>query len=189
MGFRVMGVDPSAESIAAATAHARASRLGIAYKVGSGEELPFKDASFDLVYCCDVLEHVPEPARLVAEAARVLKPGGVYAFDTINRTFRSRLLAIKLAQDWSWTNFLPAGLHSYEGFIKPVEIRKMLAASGLELKDMTGVPAHGNPIRLLRLLRRWKKGLIRLSEVGSAARFGPGRDMSIMYIGYALKSH
>jgi 2-polyprenyl-6-hydroxyphenyl methylase/3-demethylubiquinone-9 3-methyltransferase len=188
LGFRVMGVDPSTASIAAAKEHALRSKLAIAYKVGRGEELPFKDASFDLVYCCDVLEHVPEPGRLVAEAARVLRPGGIYAFDTINRTLRSRLLAIKLTQEWSWTNFLPAGLHAYESFIKPAEIRTMLADNGLELRDMTGISARGNPVRLLRLLRRYKKGLVSLDEVGVAARFGPGRNMSIMYIGYAIKS-
>lgn len=187
MGYRVMGIDPSEPSIEAAAAHARASHLGIAYRVGSGENLPFKDSSFDLVYCCDVLEHVPEPGLLVAEAARVLRPGGVYAFDTINRTRRSRLLAIKLAQEWSWTNFLPAGLHAPERFIKPREMERMLAACGLELRDMTGISAHGNPFRLLRLLRRYKKGRVSLDEVGAAARFGPGRDMSIMYIGYAIK--
>ncbi len=61
---------------------------------------PFADAAFDLVSCCDVLEHVRDLDRVIAETARVLRPGGLYLFDTINRTRRSKVLAIKAMQEW-----------------------------------------------------------------------------------------
>ena len=187
LGFSVTGIDPSEPSIAAARKHAAAAGLDIAYRPGAGESLPFADASFDLAYCCDVLEHVDDLARVVSETARVIKPGGIYCFDTINRTLRSKYLAVKLAQDWPWTNFLPAGLHAWEKFIKPRELGLLLASHGLETKEMTGVQARGNPFRLWRLLRKYKRGLADLEKLGAAAHFRPARDMSIMYMGYAIK--
>jgi 2-polyprenyl-3-methyl-5-hydroxy-6-metoxy-1,4-benzoquinol methylase len=95
----VVGIDPAAGSIATAKAHAEAAGLDIEYRQAAGEALPFEDGSFDLVYCCDVIEHVADPGRLVAESARVLRPGGTYLFDTITcspvrglRPVRARLL-------------------------------------------------------------------------------------------------
>jgi len=187
LGFSVTGIDPSALSIAAARAHAAEAGLDITYRQGTGESLPFPDASFDLVYCCDVLEHVEGLDRVVSETARVIKPGGIYCFDTINRTLRSRFLAVQLAQEWAWTNFLPAGLHAWEKFIKPRELRLLLANHGLETKELTGIQARANPFRLWRLLRKHKRGLVALEELGAAAHFRAGRDMSIMYMGYAIK--
>ena len=61
----------------------KGSRLAIS--VRWAEALPFGDASFDVVYCCDVLEHVNEVRQVIAETARVLRPGGIYLSDTINR--------------------------------------------------------------------------------------------------------
>jgi 2-polyprenyl-6-hydroxyphenyl methylase/3-demethylubiquinone-9 3-methyltransferase len=187
LGFSVTGIDPSWPSIAAARKHAREARLDIDYRQGAGESLPFPDASFDLAYCCDVLEHVEDAGRVVAETARIIKPGGVYCFDTINRTLRSKIFGVKLAQEWTWTNFLPAGLHAWEKFIKPGELTRLLQGRGLEIKEMMGVQARGNPFRLWGLLRRYKRGLIALDELGAAARFRAGPDMSIMYMGYAIK--
>src|SRR4051812_39703157 len=71
LGCSVMGVDPSEESLAAARMHAAGQGLAIGYQCALGEALPFRDASFDVVYCCDVLEHVNEVRRVIAETARV----------------------------------------------------------------------------------------------------------------------
>ena len=76
LGCRVTGVDPSSESLAVARAHAAQGGLAIEYIEGTGEALPFEDASFDVVYCCDVLEHVNDVGKTIVEIARVLKPGG-----------------------------------------------------------------------------------------------------------------
>ena len=109
-GCKVTGMDPSGPSLEAAGEHARRSGLEIEYHQGFAEELPFPDATFDFVYCCDTLEHVTSVDKSVAEAVRVLKPGGHYLYDTINRTFRSKLAMIKMAQDWKSVSFAPKDL-------------------------------------------------------------------------------
>src|SRR4051794_40429425 len=118
-GCAVVGVDPSVESLEVARAHAAAHGLPIRYQCATGEALPFADESFDLVYCCDVLEHVSAWQGVVAETARVLKPGGVYFYDTINRTLRSRLIMIKLLQEWRWGALIPPPPHDWHMFIPP----------------------------------------------------------------------
>lgn len=135
LGARVTGIDPSVDSLAAARAHARQSGLAIHYQPGVGEQLPLPDASFDAVYCCDVLEHVDDVGRTVREIARVLRPGGVFLYDTINRTRRSRLLGIKLFQDWAATRCLPPDLHDWRCFIRPAELERELAAAGVDVRD------------------------------------------------------
>src|SRR5215471_13889827 len=111
-------VDPSAVSIGTARAHAATRGLDIDYRVGTGEQLPAPDSAFGLAYCCDVLEHVPDPDRVISETARVLKPGGLYLFDTINRTRKSKLLAIKVMQQWPLTRVVDAAIHDWDMFIK-----------------------------------------------------------------------
>jgi 2-polyprenyl-6-hydroxyphenyl methylase/3-demethylubiquinone-9 3-methyltransferase len=75
LGLRVVGVDPSAVSIETARRHAAANGLDLDYRVGYGERLPVADDEFDLVYCCDVLEHVAELDAVISETARALKRG------------------------------------------------------------------------------------------------------------------
>jgi 2-polyprenyl-6-hydroxyphenyl methylase / 3-demethylubiquinone-9 3-methyltransferase len=79
LGCAVMGVDPSEESLAAARTHAASQGLAIGYQCARGEALPFADESFDIVYCCDVLEHVNAWRQVIAETARVLRPGGLFS--------------------------------------------------------------------------------------------------------------
>jgi len=187
LGFKVTGIDPSGPSIEAARAHAGTAGLDISYRVGVAERLPFADSTFDLVYCCDVLEHAEGLDRVLAESSRVLKPGGVYCYDTINRTLRSKLLVVRLAQDWNWSNFLPPHLHAWEKFIKPDELRRLLERYGLELRETVGLQSRANPLRLLFLLRRYKRGKISLAELGAAAQFQAVRNLSLQYMGYAIK--
>lgn len=94
---RVSGIDRSAPCIEAARSHASVVGLEIDYWLGTAEQLPFAAGSFDVVICVDVLEPVDRPQTVIAEIARVLAPGGTFCFDTINRTFRSRLTMIWLA--------------------------------------------------------------------------------------------
>ena len=103
LGYQVVGLDPARRSVAAARAHAVATGHSIAYGVAAGEALPFADAVFDVAYCFDVLEHVGDWEQVVAETARVLKPGGVFVYDTLNRTRLSRLGMIRLPQEWRAT--------------------------------------------------------------------------------------
>lgn len=76
---RVVGVDIDREDVGRALENAALHPVdGIRpeFLVGSGESLPFPDASFTLIYCMDVLEHVAVPARVATEAHRLLAPGG-----------------------------------------------------------------------------------------------------------------
>ncbi len=187
LGCQVTGVDPSAPSIATARAHARLSGLAIDYQVAAGEALPFADASFDLVYCCDVLEHVNDLEQVISETARVLAPGGVYCFDTVNRTLVSKLALIKLFQDWKVTSILPPNLHAWKQFIRPRELKAALLRHDLAPREIVGMTPAANPLTLLLLLRRYKRGKLTLRQLGEAARFKVGGHTLASYLGYALK--
>jgi 2-polyprenyl-6-hydroxyphenyl methylase/3-demethylubiquinone-9 3-methyltransferase len=141
------------------------------------------------VYCCDVLEHVRDLDCVIAEAARVLKPDGVYIYDTINRTLLSKLLIITLAQDWSWTSIFPRNFHVWEMFIKPEELFEVLARHGLESCEMVGLALRANPLTLLRLVRKLKRGQITYRTLGAymSGSMRSGRNFQLSYLGYAVK--
>ena len=187
LGCAVTGVDPSEESLTAARTHAASQRLAIAYRCASGEALPFADESFDVVYCCDVLEHVNDLPRVIAETARVLKPGGIYLYDTINRTPQSRLIVIKLLQEWRWTSLMPPRLHDWNMFIRPAELRHLLEQHGLVPGGMTGLKPRAGPLHLLRALRRRKRGLLSYAEAARQMDLAESPDLSVSYIGYARR--
>jgi 2-polyprenyl-6-hydroxyphenyl methylase / 3-demethylubiquinone-9 3-methyltransferase len=187
LGCVVTGVDPSEVSLAAARSHAAGQGLAIAYQLALGESLPFVDESFDVVYCCDVLEHVDELRRVIAETARVLRPGGTYLYDTINRTLRSRLIVIKLLQEWRWTALMPPGLHDWRMFIRPAELEAELVRHGLVPGGLTGLKPRANPLRVLRALRRRKTGLLSYAAAVREMDLGESPDTSVSYVGYAVK--
>jgi 2-polyprenyl-6-hydroxyphenyl methylase/3-demethylubiquinone-9 3-methyltransferase len=152
-----------------------------------GEALPFVDESFDIVYCCDVLEHVTDWRRVVAETARVLRPGGTYFYDTINRTHRSRLIMITLLQEWRWTALMPPRLHDWHMFIRPAELRQELEHHSLVIGGLTGLKPRANSLRLVRTLRRRKRGLLSPAAAVREMDLGESSDTSVSYIGYARK--
>jgi 2-polyprenyl-6-hydroxyphenyl methylase/3-demethylubiquinone-9 3-methyltransferase len=90
-GLDVTGIDLSRNTLRAATAHAVQNRLLINYQEGRAENIPFNDSSFDYVSCCDVLEHVDDINKTISEVSRVLKPDGLFFYDTINRTGQPRV--------------------------------------------------------------------------------------------------
>lgn len=140
-GARVTGIDPAAKAIAAARSHAAATGRDIRYDIGAGEDLPYGTGCFDAVVCVDVLEHVRDLDQVVAEVARVLKPGGLFLFDTINRNPLSRLAVITLAEDV--LGLLPKGTHDPDMFIKPAELRAALEAQGFAVGKFTGLGPRG----------------------------------------------
>jgi 2-polyprenyl-6-hydroxyphenyl methylase / 3-demethylubiquinone-9 3-methyltransferase len=188
LGLSVEGVDPSGPSLLTARAHAETSGLPIGYVRGTGEALPFAEASFDLVVCCDVLEHVSDLPRVIAETARVIKPGGIFVYDTINRTLRSRLVVIQLLQRWRASRLVPADLHDWKRFIRPSELASLMARSGLESQGYRGLRPAASLFRLLRLLRQLRRGRISYGELGRQAPMAPASDTSMLYIGHAVKS-
>ncbi len=140
-GAHVTGIDPAEGAIAAARAHARAQGLRIGYDVGVGEALPYDTASFDAVVCVDVLEHVADLNKVLAEVARSLRPGGLFLFDTINRNPLARLATITVAEDI--LRLLPRGTHDPAMFIKPRELRAAMQGAGLVPGAITGLGPRG----------------------------------------------
>jgi 2-polyprenyl-6-hydroxyphenyl methylase/3-demethylubiquinone-9 3-methyltransferase len=188
LGSSVTGVDPSRKSLEAARRHAADVGLSIRYQAAVAEELPFPDASFDVVYCCDVLEHVQDLDRVVAEAARVLKPGGAYLFDTINRTWRSWFVLIFLLQDWNWTRCMPRDLHDWRKFIRPERLRDLLVRHGLAPALFRGLEPRVGFFRVVRTLRRRRRGMISFYEAFRQMKLGEGLDVGVQYLGYARKT-
>ncbi|MEW9920132.1 bifunctional 2-polyprenyl-6-hydroxyphenol methylase/3-demethylubiquinol 3-O-methyltransferase UbiG [Marimonas sp. MJW-29] len=140
-GARVTGIDPAAEAIRAAQAHAAQGGKEIRYDVGVGEALPYDDGAFDAVVCVDVLEHVSDLDKVLSEVARVLKPGGLFLYDTINRNLIARLAVITVAEDV--LRLLPKGTHDPEMFIKPAELISAMERAGLEPGVQTGLGPRG----------------------------------------------
>ena len=165
-GANVTGIDPAADAIDAARAHARESGLRIGYDVGVGEALPYESASFDAVVCVDVLEHVADLAKVLSEVVRTLRPGGLFLFDTINRNPLARLATITVAEDV--LRLLPRGTHDPAMFIRPTELRAAMQRAGLVPGPITGLGPRG--------LNR------RLDLV-----FGPLPLTAILYMGIAQK--
>lgn len=140
-GANVIGIDPAARAIAAATAHAKHMDYAIQYDVGIGENLPYPDNYFDAIVCVDVLEHVTDLTKVLAEIARVLKPGGLFLYDTINRNMIARLATITIAEDV--LRLLPKGTHDPKMFIKPCELRDALVKAGFIGGPQTGLGPRG----------------------------------------------
>jgi 2-polyprenyl-6-hydroxyphenyl methylase/3-demethylubiquinone-9 3-methyltransferase len=99
---------------------------------------PFLLPKTPVVYCCDVLEHVRDLPKVIGEIYRVTKPGGVLFFDMLNRTFVSKLAAIKIWREWKSTAFMPPRLHEWRMFIRPEELKGLFAQAGFELKEFRG---------------------------------------------------
>jgi len=188
LGALVIGIDPAPGAIATAQKHAAEAGLDIDYRIGSGEHLPADGACADIVYCVDVLEHVTDVDAVLAETARVLKPGGLFLFDTINRTLVSKLVAIKLCQQWPVTAWMPPDLHDWNQFITPAELREVLARHQLRVEGLTGFGPGVAPPALIRLLRQVKKGRLSCGEFGRRASFVLTKDLRGSYIGHATKT-
>ncbi|WP_099826359.1 bifunctional 2-polyprenyl-6-hydroxyphenol methylase/3-demethylubiquinol 3-O-methyltransferase UbiG [Oceaniglobus indicus] len=140
-GAIVTGIDPAKDAIAAARTHAAANDRQIAYHVGVGEDLPYPDQAFDAVVSVDVLEHVADLDLCLRQVARVLRPGGLFLFDTINRNPLARFATITMAEDV--LRLLPQGTHDPALFIKPAELRESLRAAGLSPGTFTGLGPRG----------------------------------------------
>ncbi|MBM5811232.1 MAG: bifunctional 2-polyprenyl-6-hydroxyphenol methylase/3-demethylubiquinol 3-O-methyltransferase UbiG [Gammaproteobacteria bacterium] len=142
-GARVTGIDLAPAAIDVARLHAIESGLHVDYRLASAEELVRAEpGAFDLVTCLELLEHVPDPAALVATLARLVRPGGDVVCATLNRSLRSFALAIVGAE--YLLRLLPAGTHQYARMIRPAELARWGRAAGLELADVSGL--HYDPL-------------------------------------------
>jgi 2-polyprenyl-6-hydroxyphenyl methylase/3-demethylubiquinone-9 3-methyltransferase len=138
LGATVSGIDLSEKALKVAELHLHESRLDIAYEAVSAEDLAVRAAgSFDVVTCMELLEHVPEPASMVAACARLVRPGGRVFFSTINRNPKAYLFAVVGAE--YVLGLLPKGTHDYQRFIKPSELARWSRDAGLRVEEMTGM--------------------------------------------------
>jgi 2-polyprenyl-6-hydroxyphenyl methylase/3-demethylubiquinone-9 3-methyltransferase len=187
LGCQVVGVDPSAVSIETARRHATAAGLDLDYRVGSGERLPVADSEFDLAYCCDVLEHVSDLESVIHETGRALRSGGTFLFDTINRTLASKLLVIKVMQEWRWTRFIDADVHDWDMFIKPDELADALRRAGFQIGEVVGLGPRSSKPRVLLNFVRANRGKISYGELSRRLDAGQVTSLSVSYMGYATK--
>ena len=137
LGASVLGVDPSPENIAVAQRHAAQSGVAIDYRNTSAEALAETGEIFDVVLAMEVVEHVRDVGLFLTEAAAMVRPGGMLAAATLNRTLKSFAVAIVGAE--YFLRWLPRGTHNWSQFVTPQEIAKALRAAGLRFKDETGV--------------------------------------------------
>ncbi len=142
-GAQVKGIDVAPKVLAIAKLHLHESGLDVDYEQKTAEELAAEmPGQFDVVTCMEMLEHVPDPASIIASVHALLKPGGQGFFSTLNRTPRAFALGIVAAEHIA--RLLPRGTHRYDRFIRPSELCQWLRESGLEVNDISGL--HYNPI-------------------------------------------
>ena len=173
-GAEVTGVDISEKSLEIARNHATENKLTIDYKKGSAENLPLNDNTFDAVICADVLEHVDDLEKVIKEISRVLKFNGVFCYDTINRTFLSKITVDWIANRilrWQNRNLNVTeknyATHDWKKFIKPVELFQLMEMYNLKNMGINGIQFAG-------------------IENGSF-KAKIGNSTKIAYIGYAKK--
>jgi 2-polyprenyl-6-hydroxyphenyl methylase/3-demethylubiquinone-9 3-methyltransferase len=136
-GAAVTGIDLAEAPLAVARLHALRSQVAVRYFASSAEDLAAREsASFDVVTCMEMLEHVPDPAAVVEACARLVRPGGWVFFSTINRNPLSWLLAIVGAE--YVLRLLPRGTHRWSRFIRPRELLEAAQRHGLVLHEARG---------------------------------------------------
>ena len=150
-GAAVKGIDLAEKSIGVARLHGLESGVSVDYEVIATEVIADREAnSYDLVTCMEMLEHVPDPASVVAACAKLAKPGATLVFSTLNRNPKSFLFAIVGAE--YILKMLPKGTHEYAKFIKPSELAGYARAAGLELRQLIGMTY--NPLTKVYALNR-----------------------------------
>lgn len=162
-GARVTGIDMGEAPLNIARLHKIESGVEVDYQQVTAEDFAEKhEGNFDVVTCMEMLEHVPDPASVIAACATLVKPGGHVFFSTINRNPKAWLMAIIGAE--YFLKLLPKGTHDYAKLIKPSELAAWARAAGLRLTDISGMSYHP-------LTKEY-----RLS-----------RDPSVNYLGYCVK--
>jgi 2-polyprenyl-6-hydroxyphenyl methylase/3-demethylubiquinone-9 3-methyltransferase len=162
-GARVTGVDLAESSLTVARLHLLESGRQVDYRYISAEDLAAEiPGRADVVTCMELLEHVPDPASIVAACARLVQPGGHVFLSTLNRTPKSYLFAIVGAE--YLLKMLPQGTHDYARFIRPSELGQWLRAAGLELRELVGLTY--NPL---------------------TRHYSLGRDVAVNYLVHAVK--
>ncbi len=142
-GADVVGIDLGEKALKVAQLHSLETGLEVDYRHIAVEALAeLEPATYDIVTCMEMLEHVPDPSQTIASCATLCKPGGHVFFSTINRNPKAYAFAVLGAE--YILNILPKGTHEYAKFIKPHELAAWGRQSGLSLQQQAGMSY--NPI-------------------------------------------
>ena len=174
-GYKVTGLDIAEGALEVAESHD--STKSVRYVYGDAYDIPFSRESFDVVMAMDVFEHVSDPQKIIYEASRVLRPGGLFFFHTFNRNPWSYLFVIKGMQ-WFIKN-TTEDTHVYSLFRKPEEVEEWISNAGMDVQTLRGtVPS---------IFQRafWKMLFTR--EVPEELKFHWTKSTSSSYLGYAKK--
>lgn len=137
-GASVTGIDMGEAPLKVAKLHGLESGVEVSYRQVTVEELAAEQpASYDVVTCMEMLEHVPDPASIVNACAQLVKPGGYAFFSTLNRNPKSYLFAIMGAEQI--LKLVPKGTHDFKKFIRPSELGTWIRQNGLNSLDITGL--------------------------------------------------
>ncbi len=137
-GAKVTGIDMGEKPLRVAELHTLESGIAVDYRQVPVEVLADeRPASFDVITCMEMLEHVPSPPGVVAACARLVRPGGHVLFSTLNRNPKAYVMAIVGAE--YVLGMLPKGTHDYARFIRPSELAAWIRAAGMHLCDLTGL--------------------------------------------------
>lgn len=138
LGADVKGIDLSNEALGVADLHSLESGVTVNYEEIAAETLAAREpASFDVATCMEMLEHVPDPSKVVEACKTLVKPGGWVFFSTLNRNVKSYLFAVIGAEYVA--RMLPKGTHDYARFIRPSELAGFARAAGLLTADIKGI--------------------------------------------------
>jgi 2-polyprenyl-6-hydroxyphenyl methylase/3-demethylubiquinone-9 3-methyltransferase len=174
-GAEVYALDLSPNSVKTARDHAAQQGLSVRVLCGRAESLPFTAEVFDVVVMADVLEHLDDFVRALAESSRILKPGGLLLYETANRTLFSLVGGI-----WVMEYILkkiPLHSHEWKMFIRPAELVEALEACGLRNQELKGLALKGSIPGFL----------FRVATGRDPWEFAICGDKSMSYLGYAIK--
>jgi 2-polyprenyl-6-hydroxyphenyl methylase/3-demethylubiquinone-9 3-methyltransferase len=143
LGARVSGIDASEKTVRIAALHAETMGLDIDYRRDTVEDMAGRGEAFDVVLNMEVVEHVADLHVFLAASAALVKPGGMMAIATLNRTLKAWGLAIVGAE--YVLGWLPRGTHDWKKFVRPSELAAPLRRAGLEVTEITGMAY--NPLR------------------------------------------
>lgn len=134
----VTAIDLAPQSIEIAKLHLHESNLQVNYQCINIEDFALEHPnSFDILTCMEMLEHVPEPSFIIENCAKLLKPGGIAFFSTMNRNLKSYILGVIAAE--YLLRLVPKGTHEYQKFLQPAELNKLLKKFDLEIIDISGI--------------------------------------------------
>ncbi len=138
LGADVTGIDLAEKPLGVARLHLYETGVKVDYRQIAAEDLATAEpASFDVVTCLEMLEHVPDPASTVRACATLVKPDGMVFFSTINRNVKAYLLAVVGAE--YVLDMVPRGTHEYERFLRPAELARYCREAGLSVDELVGM--------------------------------------------------